>query len=111
MGDANSPTYFSDGKPVVCNYKIYTTVPADAKFTDTIYTLPNAGTNLGGVKSGGDVSITKGIITINDNSHNHTVSNITDLEANYAKLENGKIPESYLPSYVDDVLEGYYDAT
>lgn len=27
---------------------------------------------------------------------------------NYAPISNGKIPETYLPSYVDDVIEGYY---
>lgn len=36
-----------------------------------------------------------------DASHN-------EIETTYAKLSNGKIPESMLPSYVDDVIEGYY---
>ena len=33
-----------------------------------------AGENLGLVKTGGDVTITDGIISVNDNSHNHTIS-------------------------------------
>ena len=45
------------------------------------YTLPAAGTALGGVKSGGDVTISNGTITVNDDSHNHTVSNIDNLQA------------------------------
>lgn len=45
------------------------------------YTLPSAGTSLGGVKSGGDVSITGGIITVNDDSHNHVISNIDGLQS------------------------------
>ena len=34
-GSASQPVYFSEGKPVVCNYTIEKSVPADAKFTDT----------------------------------------------------------------------------
>lgn len=134
---------------------------------------------LGLVKSGTDITVdSSGNVSVNDNSHNHTVSNISDLtataselnvldgitatttELNYidgvtsniqtqldgkssnghthddryytetemdtklnAKLntslkgsvnglaeldENGKVPSSQLPSYVDDVIEGYY---
>ena len=45
------------------------------------YTLPSAGSALGGVKSGGDVTISSGIITVNDDSHNHIVSNIDGLQS------------------------------
>lgn len=44
------------------------------------YTLPSAGTSLGGVKSGGDVTISSGVITVNDDSHNHTIANIDTLQ-------------------------------
>ena len=44
------------------------------------YTLPSAGTSLGGVKSGGDVTIASGIITVNDDSHNHVISNVDGLQ-------------------------------
>ena len=30
---------------------------------------------------------------------------------NVAPIVNGKVPEQYLPSYVDDVIEGYYNST
>lgn len=43
------------------------------------YTLPAAGSDLGGVKSGGDVTISDGIITVNDDSHNHTIANVDGL--------------------------------
>lgn len=46
---------------------------------DTTY--GGAGTSLGLVKSGGDVTISSGIITVNDDSHNHTISNIDNLQA------------------------------
>lgn len=45
-----------------------------------------AGTNLGLVKTGGDVTINNGIITVNDNSHNHTVSNVTGLQDTIDKM-------------------------
>lgn len=49
------------GKTVGCD------VPEDAVFTDTVYTLPAAAESaLGGVKSGGDISVAKdGKVTVN----------------------------------------------
>lgn len=47
---------------------------------DTVYTLPSAGTSLGGVKSGGDVTISDGVITVKDDSHNHTIANVDGLQ-------------------------------
>lgn len=44
------------------------------------YTLPSAGTSLGGVKSGGDVTISSGLITVNDDSHNHIIANVDGLQ-------------------------------
>lgn len=82
-------------------------IPTDAKFTDTItsinnktgiitkedimaigipgkdtvYKLPVAGAALGGIKSGGDVNVSSdGLIEVKDNSHKHTISDITNLE-------------------------------
>lgn len=82
-----------------------------------------AGTSLGLVKTGGDVTISSGVITVKDNSHNHTISNVTGLQTaldaklgtslkgaanGLAELDaDGKVPSSQLPSYVDDVIEGY----
>lgn len=45
------------------------------------YTLPAAGTDLGGVKTGGDVTINAGVITVSDDSHNHTFATVTGLQA------------------------------
>lgn len=58
-------------------YTISASVPSDAKFTDTIPSA--AGSALGLVKTGGDVTISSGVITVKDNSHSHTISNITNL--------------------------------
>lgn len=48
---------------------------------DNNTTYDAAGTNLGLVKSGGDVTISSGVITVNDDSHNHTISNVDNLQA------------------------------
>lgn len=42
--------------------------------------LGAAGSSLGLVKSGGDVTISSGVITVNDDSHNHTIANIDNLQ-------------------------------
>lgn len=87
------------------------------------YTLPVATSNaLGGVKSGTDITVdASGNVSVNDNSHAHTIANITGLQSSLdAKLNtslkgangglatldsSGHVPTSQLPSYVDDVLE------
>lgn len=146
----------------VNGHTVASNVPANAKFTDTTYSVMTgatasasggkglvpapaagdntkflrgdgkwaaqatygaAGTSLGLVKSGGDVTISSGVITVNDNSHGHTITNVsglqTALDAKLAKSlkgaanglaelgADGKVPAAQLPSYVDDVIEGY----
>lgn len=49
--------------------------------TDHDTTYGAAGTSLGLVKSGGDVTIASGLITVNDDSHNHVISNVDGLQA------------------------------
>ena len=48
--------------------------------TPTNTTYDAAGTSLGLVKSGGDVTISNGVITVNDDSHNHTIANVDGLQ-------------------------------
>ena len=50
----------------------------------TIPTYSAAGTSLGLVKSGGDVTISDGVITVNDDSHNHTIANVDGLQTELA---------------------------
>lgn len=47
---------------------------------DTNTTYNAAGESLGLVKTGGDVTITSGVITIKDDSHNHTITNVDGLQ-------------------------------
>lgn len=76
---------------------------------DTKYTLPVAGTSLGGVKAGGDVTINaNGEISVNDNSHNHTIENITGLQNELNSKETpagasakASIAENNAKSYTD----------
>ena len=72
------------------------------------YTLPSAGTNLGGVKSGGDVTISSGLITVNDDSHNHVISNIDGLQSALdSKAASGHThSDVYTETEVDAFLEG-----
>ena len=64
-----------------------TTVTTDASgniiisSTDNDTTYNAAGSSLGLVKSGGDVTISYGVITVNDDSHNHTISNVDNLQS------------------------------
>lgn len=44
-GSNTQPIYFSDGKPVVIGYTIASSVPANAKFTDTTYGVATASSN------------------------------------------------------------------
>lgn len=53
IGSATQPVYFNNGVPVATTYTLGTSVPANAKFTDTVYTLPLATASVrGGVKIG-----------------------------------------------------------
>lgn len=69
------------------------------------YTLPAAGSSLGGVKSGGDVTISSGVITVKDDSHNHIIANIDNLGATL----NGKADKSEGAFYIEG--SGTTDAT
>ena len=87
---------------------------------DTTYPPAN-GSTLGLIKTGGSLTLTSGVATVNDNSHKHTIANITNLQSSLdSKLntslkgaknglaeldENGLVPSTQLPSYVDDVIE------
>lgn len=67
------------------------------------YILPSAGSALGGVKTGGDVTIAGGTITVNDDSHNHVIANVDGLQ----NALNGKAATSHNhdKSYVSKELQ------
>ena len=78
------------------------------------YVLPSAGSALGGVKSGGDVTIASGIITVNDDSHNHVISNIDGLQSALDdKAASGHNHDGvyYTETEVDTLLSGKANAS
>ena len=68
VGTASKAIADGDGNIITNTY---------AKITDA---PKAAGTSLGLVKSGGDVTISDGVITVNDDSHNHIISNVDGLQ-------------------------------
>lgn len=130
-GSATQPIYFSNGVPVNTKYELNATVPSGAKFTDTVYTLPNATSAvLGGVKVGTNVSVDDGTISVADAStsvkgvvqlSNAVNSNSTSVAATASALKttydlaNGKqspattlagygIENAYTKTEVDDLI-------
>ena len=53
---------------------------------------------------------TDGSNPIYDSDKLALLSDLDSLEAKVPVLSNGKIPNTYLPAYVDDVIEGYYSS-
>ena len=60
-GSATQPVYWNGSAWTNTTYTLGKSVPADAKFTDTVYTLPTASNTLGGVKTTSTVSTTTGL--------------------------------------------------
>lgn len=60
-GSATQPVYWNGSAWTNTTYTLGKSVPADAKFTDTVYTLPTASSILGGVKTTSTVSATTGL--------------------------------------------------
>lgn len=80
----------------VGGFTVEANVPADAKFTDTVYTLPAATTNvLGGVMADGStINADSGVISVADNSHGHTIANVVGLQ----DVLDGKADISAIPA-------------
>lgn len=61
IGTATNPIYWDGSKFVKTIYTLGKSVPSDAKFTDTVYSLPTASSTLGGVKTTSTVTSTSGL--------------------------------------------------
>jgi hypothetical protein len=73
------------------------------------YVLPVAGTAIGGVKSGTDITVdANGNVSVNDNSHNHKWANISDKPASLPASDvYAWAKKSTKPSYtLDEVTDG-----
>lgn len=60
-GSATQPVYWNGTAWTNTTHTLGKSVPADAKFTDTVYSLPTASSTLGGVKTTSTVSATTGL--------------------------------------------------
>lgn len=110
----NDSNFISDANYVHTDNN-YTTAEKDKLKGLTNYTLPLASSDtLGGIKSGGDIFVdSNGNVSVDvANALGYTPLNsaLKGTSNGLAELDsNGKIPTSQLPSYVDDVIEGYYN--
>ena len=75
---------------------------------DTTYS--EAGTSLGLVKSGGDVTISSGVITVNDDSHNHIIGNIDNLQATLDSKVDAVDGKGLSTNDLTATLKSNYDA-
>lgn len=60
-GSATQPVYWNGTAWTNTTHTLGKSVPADAKFTDTVYSLPTASSTLGGVKTTSTVTSTSGL--------------------------------------------------
>ena len=114
-------TFCISGGTVITTKSIHyrgTTLPAGYPEAGSVYTfrynsgtgaydivgdigLPSTGDTLGLVKSGGDCTITDGVITVNDDSHNHIIQNVDGLQS----ALNAKASTSDLNTAIDGLRQ------
>lgn len=114
-GSATQPVYWTGSAWANTTYTLGKSVPSDAKFTDTVYSLPTASSTLGGVKTTSTVTnasgytacpIIDGIPYYKDTNTTYSLSSFgisaSAAELNYCKgvtsaiqtQLNGKVPTS-----------------
>lgn len=75
------------------------------------YSLPVASTTLGGVKSGTDITVDKnGNVSVNDDSHNHIISNIDGLQTALDGKVNTVSGKGLSTNDLTATLKANYDA-
>lgn len=75
----------------------------------TIPSYAAAGDELGLVKSGGAVTIVDGVISVNDDSHNHTIGNITGLQDALDKKVSAEDGKGLSTNDLTDELKASYN--
>lgn len=85
-GDANTPVYFTDGKPTACTSLDLNTTGTAAAWTSA-RTLTVDGDASGSVSIKGNANMTL-TLTVADDSHNHIIGNVDGLEDRLAAIED-----------------------
>lgn len=81
--DSDKPLSANQGKILNDNKQGTLTAGANITITNDVIssTLPVAGASIGGVKSGTDITVdVSGNVSVNDDSHNHIISNVDGLQ-------------------------------
>ena len=129
VGSATRPVYVNaSGQATATTYQLNATVPSGAKFTDTTYSAATTSTaglmsaadkvKLNGIATGAQVNTVTGVKGNAESSYrtgniNITPANIGAIASSEKGAKSGVVPlnasgvidSTYLPSYVDDVLE------
>lgn len=88
-GSATNPTYFEDGIPKACTYKLEKSVPAGAVFTDTKYSVPS----IGMVDLGFTVGSTCTVYEFFTKIYEKGLDKIISLHLRYDNTANAKISD------------------
>lgn len=92
-GSATQPVFFQNGVPVKTTHTLGASVPADAKFTDTVYTHPTSGVTAGTYKS----------VTVNALGHVTGGTNPTTL-AGYGITDAVNVADVITTAEIDEIL-------
>lgn len=93
-GSATQPVYFANGVPVKTTHTLGASVPAGAKFTDTVYTHPESGVTAGTYRS----------VTVNAQGHVTGGSNPTTL-AGYGITDAVNVADVMTTAEIDEIMD------
>lgn len=93
-GSTTQPVYFANGVPVKTTHTLGASVPAGAKFTDTVYTHPASGVTAGTYRS----------VTVNAQGHVTGGSNPTTL-AGYGITDAVNVADVMTTDEIDEIMD------
>lgn len=97
-GSSTQPVYFSGGKPTACSYTLGKSVPSNAVFTDTTYTV--ASTSKDGLMSASDKTVLNSVVS----RMKRNVFVITDSYGVYKSNSDASGDPMVFPSYFTKVF-------
>lgn len=99
-GSSTQPIYFSNGKPVACSYTLAKSVPSNAVFTDTTYSVATASANglmsseMYNTKKVSSISVRQGAVKWEESISNHdiyVIYNEDDAENSLTHMVGGDV--------------------